>query len=132
MVLPYDLLFKLLLVGDSGVGKTSLLFRFTDGLFNKTYVSTIGKIIDLLRMSYLKMVGCLSFERGRGRCLSNKCILGIDFKIKTIHIEGKKIRLQIWYANYAGIIFSPAFGLTRLPLEEFVCPSARLLSNGKS
>lgn len=58
----YDLLFKLLLIGDSAVGKTCLLFRFTDDAFNATFISTIG----------------------------------IDFKIKTIEIEGKKIKLQIW------------------------------------
>ena len=58
----YDLLFKLLLIGDSGVGKTCILFRFSDDAFNTTFISTIG----------------------------------IDFKIKTIELRGKKIKLQIW------------------------------------
>jgi len=58
----YDLLFKLLLIGDSGVGKTCILFRFSDDAFNHTFISTIG----------------------------------IDFKIKTIELRGKKIKLQIW------------------------------------
>lgn len=58
----YDLLFKLLLIGDSGVGKTSILFRFSDDAFTPTFISTIG----------------------------------IDFKIKTIELRGKKIKLQIW------------------------------------
>lgn len=39
----YDLLFKLLLIGDSGVGKTCVLFRFSDDAFNTTFISTIGK-----------------------------------------------------------------------------------------
>ncbi|XP_064382537.1 ras-related protein Rab-10-like [Halichondria panicea] len=58
----YDLLFKLLLIGDSGVGKTCVLFRYADDTFNTTFISTIG----------------------------------IDFKIKTIELEGKRIKLQIW------------------------------------
>uniref|UniRef100_A0A0N5AR57 Ras-related protein Rab-13 n=1 Tax=Syphacia muris TaxID=451379 RepID=A0A0N5AR57_9BILA len=58
----YDLLFKLLLIGDSGVGKTCILYRFSDDAFNTTFISTIG----------------------------------IDFKIKTIELKGKKIKLQIW------------------------------------
>ncbi|CAH1255108.1 ras-related protein Rab-10-like [Branchiostoma lanceolatum] len=58
----YDLLFKLLLIGDSGVGKTCILFRFSDDAFNTTFISTIG----------------------------------IDFKIKTVELHGKKIKLQIW------------------------------------
>ena len=39
----YDLLFKLLLIGDSGVGKTCILFRFSDDTFNTTFISTIGE-----------------------------------------------------------------------------------------
>ncbi|XP_065062060.1 ras-related protein Rab-10-like [Rhopilema esculentum] len=58
----YDYLFKLLLIGDSGVGKTCLLFRFSDDAFNTTFISTIG----------------------------------IDFKIKTVEVDGKKVKLQIW------------------------------------
>ena len=41
----YDLLFKLLLIGDSGVGKTCLLFRFSDDAFNTTFISTIGELV---------------------------------------------------------------------------------------
>jgi len=58
----YDYLFKLLLIGDSGVGKSCLLLRFTDDTYNDSYISTIG----------------------------------VDFKIRTIEIEGKVIKLQIW------------------------------------
>ena len=39
----YDYLFKLLLIGDSGVGKTCILFRFSDDAFNTTFISTIGE-----------------------------------------------------------------------------------------
>jgi len=39
---PFDHLFKILLVGDSGVGKSSLLMRFTAGQFEESSVPTIG------------------------------------------------------------------------------------------
>ena len=64
----YDLLFKLLLIGDSGVGKTSILLGYSDNNFNNTFIPTIG----------------------------------IDFKIKTIELQGKKIKLQIWDTNRSG------------------------------
>lgn len=38
----YDYMFKVLLLGDAGVGKTSLMWRFSDDVFNHTYISTIG------------------------------------------------------------------------------------------
>jgi len=37
-----DHVFKVLLIGDSGVGKSSVLIQFTDGYFNETMQSTIG------------------------------------------------------------------------------------------
>ena len=43
MVKQYDVLFRLLLIGDSGVGKTCLLCRFTDNEFHSSHISTIGK-----------------------------------------------------------------------------------------
>ncbi|KAI9180673.1 hypothetical protein LWI28_007078 [Acer negundo] len=38
----YDYLFKLLLIGDSGVGKSCLLLRFADDSYVDSYISTIG------------------------------------------------------------------------------------------
>ncbi|PRP88244.1 Rab GTPase [Planoprotostelium fungivorum] len=58
----YDFLFKLLLIGDSGVGKSCILLRFADNAFTDNFISTIG----------------------------------VDFKIKTIEIDGKKVKMQIW------------------------------------
>ncbi|CAN6804664.1 unnamed protein product [Brassica oleracea] len=37
-----DYLFKLLLIGDSGVGKSCLLLRFADDSYLDSYISTIG------------------------------------------------------------------------------------------
>lgn len=37
-----DYLFKLVLIGDSGVGKSCLLLRFADDSFTDSYISTIG------------------------------------------------------------------------------------------
>ncbi|CAA0811911.1 Ras-related protein RABE1c [Striga hermonthica] len=58
----YDYLIKLLLIGDSGVGKSCLLLRFSDGSFTTSFITTIG----------------------------------IDFKIRTVKLDGKQIKLQIW------------------------------------
>ena len=42
MAREYDHLFKLVLIGDSGVGKSCLLLRFADDNFTDSYISTIG------------------------------------------------------------------------------------------
>lgn len=55
----YDHLFKIIILGDSGVGKTAILNRFSDDTFNETYSTTVG----------------------------------IDFKIRTVMIEGKRVKL---------------------------------------
>ncbi|KAM3132255.1 Rab GTPase ypt31 [Paramecium bursaria] len=38
----YDFLFKIVLIGDSGVGKTNILYRFTRNEFNMESKTTIG------------------------------------------------------------------------------------------
>eukprot|EP00744_Colponema_vietnamica_P011456 GILI01016117.1.p1 GENE.GILI01016117.1~~GILI01016117.1.p1 ORF type:complete len:219 (+),score=42.58 GILI01016117.1:108-764(+) len=58
----HDVLIKLLLLGDSGVGKSSLLMRFSEDKFTPNFVTTIG----------------------------------VDFKMRTIDIDGKKVKLQVW------------------------------------
>lgn len=42
MNMDYDYLIKLLCVGDSGVGKTSFLYKYTDGVFHTQFISTVG------------------------------------------------------------------------------------------
>ncbi|XP_023607399.1 ras-related protein Rab-27A [Myotis lucifugus] len=38
----YDYLIKFLALGDSGVGKTSVLYQYTDGKFNSKFITTVG------------------------------------------------------------------------------------------
>ncbi|KAK6458878.1 GTP-binding protein [Scheffersomyces xylosifermentans] len=38
----YDMIMKLLLVGDSGVGKSNLLLRFVEDKFTASFITTIG------------------------------------------------------------------------------------------
>lgn len=58
----YDEEFKIVLVGSSGVGKSSLLIRFVDDEFKGDLLATIG----------------------------------VDFRFRTLEIDGKKVKLQIW------------------------------------
>ena len=63
VVMSYHVLFPpVVLIGDSGVGKSSLISRFTQNEFN---------------------------------CLS-RSPLGVDFEIRSIKVDGKVIKAQIW------------------------------------
>lgn len=62
MTTQFDHCFKILLLGDSSVGKTSLITRYTEGLFQLTHVAT----------------------------------LGIDFKVKFVTLDSKKIKIELW------------------------------------
>ena len=58
----YDYLFKIVMIGDSGVGKSNILSRFTKNEFN--------------------------FE--------TKTTIGVEFAQKSMTIDGKTIKAQIW------------------------------------
>ena len=38
----YNYLFKLVLIGNTGVGKSSLLFRFSENVWEDKFIPTIG------------------------------------------------------------------------------------------
>ena len=38
----FDYAFKIIIIGDTGVGKTNLILRFSDENFKDNYVATIG------------------------------------------------------------------------------------------
>ncbi len=62
----FDYMFKLLIIGNSSVGKTSFLFRYADDSFTSAFVSTVG----------------------------------IDFKVKTVFRQDKRVKLQIWVRQH--------------------------------
>lgn len=43
-----DHIFKVLLIGDAGVGKSSILLQFTDNCFDSNLQSTIGAFMIIL------------------------------------------------------------------------------------
>ena len=40
--MSYSYLFKFIVVGDSGVGKSCLVKRFIDGIYNRYFETTLG------------------------------------------------------------------------------------------
>ncbi len=50
----FDFLFRICMVGDASVGKTSLLMRYCDNAFKKLYASTIGVDFRIISVKYNK------------------------------------------------------------------------------
>jgi len=61
-MVSYDYTFKILLLGDASVGKTSFTKRYCYNIFNP----------------------------------SERLTIGVDFHVKTIDLNNKKIKLQLW------------------------------------
>ena len=54
----FDYLFKLVLIGDSGVGKTCIIFRFVENKFDSSFITTIGidfkiRTVEIGKLCYL-------------------------------------------------------------------------------
>ena len=58
----YQFIFKLILIGNSGVGKSSIIQRYMKNTFEESY----------------------------------KCTIGVDFLMKTLNLNGKTVKLQLW------------------------------------
>jgi small GTP-binding protein len=58
----YQYIFKLILIGNSGVGKSSIIQRYMKNTFEESY----------------------------------KCTIGVDFLMKTLNLNGKTVKLQLW------------------------------------
>ncbi|XP_021116529.1 ras-related protein Rab-27A isoform X9 [Heterocephalus glaber] len=61
----YDYLIKFLALGDSGVGKTSVLYQYTDGKFNSKFITTVG--IDFREKRVVYRASGLDGALGRGQ-----------------------------------------------------------------
>lgn len=83
----YDYLF-------SGVGKSCLLLRFSDGSFTTSFITTIGFVVLPLYLFTTITFTLNSFLFYNLTKYASLC--SIDFKIRTIELDGKRIKLQIW------------------------------------
>lgn len=71
---------KILIIGESGVGKSSLLLRFTDDRFDLQMSATIG--VDFKGNQSWSIV-----DRDQS------CYL---LSVKQINIDGNRVKLAIW------------------------------------
>ncbi|XP_036268328.1 ras-related protein Rab-37 isoform X3 [Pipistrellus kuhlii] len=93
-------LHKTILVGDSGVGKTSLLVQFDQGKFIPGSFSAtvgIGFTVMLLGDSGVGKT-CFLIQFKDGAFLSGTFLatVGIDFRNKVVTVDGVRVKLQIW------------------------------------
>jgi len=109
--------FKILILGDSYVGKTSLLLKFTDNIFKESYIATIGveykeKIITLNNKNYKLNIWDTAGQE-RFKSITKNFFKSADGIIFTYDITKKKTfdNLKNWLieaesnvGNYKSII----------------------------
>ena len=105
-IAEYDYLVKLLALGDSGVGKTSFLYYYTEGEFNPKFISTVG--IDFrekhkVKVKFLSTHSCKILSGSRC-CFSKFCfflskymhffVICLDFNLEIDRISFYRITLN--------------------------------------
>ena len=90
----YDYLFKVVVIGDSGVGKSNLLSRFTRNEFN--LVCHAGLEPQTNRLDPRTNRSATHAACGPLLGQESKSTIGVEFATRTVSIEGKTIKAQIW------------------------------------
>nr|GMC62330.1 ras-related protein RABH1e [Ipomoea batatas] len=84
--------YKLVIVGDQSVGKTSIITRFMFDKFDTTYeVDLIFSYAPCLILKYLDIL----MKRIK-EFLYSCATIGIDFLSKTMYLGNRPVRLQLW------------------------------------
>jgi len=106
--------YKIIVVGDSGVGKTAIIRRYIDRVFHNDYLTTIGIDHDLVRTDKV----CLSLwdtaGQERFRSISTAYIRDVDVVILVFDITERKTfdNLPYWFNVIKKQNQSPAIYLT--------------------
>ncbi|ELP92221.1 hypothetical protein EIN_117950 [Entamoeba invadens IP1] len=103
--LQYDLLFKILVIGDSGVGKTSIMQRYCDLDFSSDYISTVGvdfkpKMLEVgekrIKLQIWDTAGQERFMNITAAYFRNTTAVLIVYDVNNrVSLE----RVQMWYSE---------------------------------
>ncbi len=100
----YDHLVKLLLIGDSGVGKSCLLLRFSDDAFTNSFITTIGidfkvKTVEL-ENKRVKLQIWDTAGQERFRTLTSSCVFAFS-----------KSKTTVYYSTWSNTLLVPCVAL---------------------
>ena len=76
--------FKVVLLGDSGVGKTSILNRFTKGTFADNLISTAGACFSSKILEYPELNENLETFRADFTQLNENCKLDVIYNLYNL------------------------------------------------
>lgn len=72
-------IFQVIMLGAAGVGKTAIIARFVDNYWMDRAIPTIGRRQSLY-----------------GHFIFKQDFVGVDFTGRTVNVDGRPVRIQIW------------------------------------